>query len=157
MWDISLSCIWKKSKKKMAQGQRNYQVSQAELQEWWRYSSLICKTSAVKVIGINKSVNILAHHFWKLQMHDQGEKNDDAVTAARHASLHVSLPGSVAPLPPALPRSSFRLKSLCCILCLTLEKKKLGELETRSSLSPQRCFFPGSVCSHTEFSLGVSV
>ena len=81
-------------------------------------SSLICKTSTVKVIGINKSGNILAHHFWKLQMHDQGEQNYDAVTAALHSSLRVFLLSSVTRLPPALPSSFFWLESLGCILRL---------------------------------------
>lgn len=81
-------------------------------------SSLICKTFTVKVIGINKSGNTWAHHFWKLQMHDQGEQNYDAVTAALRSDSHVFLAGSATRFPPALPRSSFRLESLCCILHL---------------------------------------
>lgn len=102
------------------------------------------KTFAVKVIGINKSGNTLAHCFWKLQTLDQGEQNDDAVTAALRSGLHVSLPGSATRLPPALLRSCFWLESLFCILRLILEENKLGELEIGSSLSSPRCLFPGS-------------
>lgn len=151
MWDTSPSRLWKRSKKKMAQGQRNYQVSPAELQD----SSLICKTVTVKVIGINKSGNILAHHFWKLQMHDQGQGNYNAVTATWHLGLCIVLPSSATRWPPALPSGSMRLESHCT-LCLMLEETKFGKSRC-SSLFSHRCLFPSSVCSHARFSLGVSV
>lgn len=119
--------------------------------------SLICKTSTVKVIGINKSGNILAHHFWKLRVHDRGEQSDDAVTAALRSSSHVFLPGSTTRLPPALPRSSFCLGALWCVLHLMLEENKLGELETRSSLFSQCCLFPGSLLTRQVQPRGLSL
>lgn len=119
-------------------------------------SSLIGKTLTVKVIGINKSGNILAHHFWKLQVHDQVEQNYNAVTATWHSGLHVFLPGSATRCPPALPSGSLRLESLRCALCLTLEESKFGNSRC-SSLFSHRCLFPSSACSHARFSLGVSV
>lgn len=119
-------------------------------------SSLICKTLTVKVIGINKSGNILAHHFWKLQMHDQGQGNYNAVRATWHSGLHVFLPGSATRWPPALPSCSLWLESCCCTLRLTLEERKFGKSRC-SSLFSHCCLFPSSVCSHARFSLGVSV
>lgn len=105
---------------------------------------------SVKVTGINKSGNVLVHHFWKLWMHDQGEQNYDTVTAALHPCMRVFLPGSTSPLKKLLLAWIILWHAL-------LNVREEWTLKARSSLSSQRCLFPGSLCTDATFSLRVSV
>lgn len=118
-------------------------------------SWLTCKTSAIKAISINKSSNILACHFWKLQAHDQGEQSNNAVMAALQSSLPVFVPGSATHSPPALPRCPFSLSHYAASPP-NVQGKLTGDLEMHSSLLSQGCLFPGSVCSQAMFSVEVS-
>lgn len=70
-----------------------------------------CNTSAIKAISINKGSNILACHFWRLEVHDQGEQtsNGPAVQLASAPSWQCYT------LTSSYPEMSFQLESLCCI------------------------------------------
>lgn len=112
------------------------------------------KTSAIKAISINKSSKILACHFWKLQAHDQGEQNNDAVMTALQSSLPVFLPGSATHSPPALPRCPFSLNHSAAFPT-NVQGKLTVDLKTHSSLFSQWCISPGSICSQAKFSVEV--